>query len=56
MTNSAIPLFLGCASAVIIGILCGFWMFTVIPGIILFGLVVIYLQEHAEKQDKTEKK
>ena len=56
MTNSAIPLFLGCASAVVIGILSGFWMFAVIPGIILFGLVVVCLREQAEKHDKNERK
>ena len=56
MTDSPIPLFLGCVSAVAIGIFSGFWMFTVIPGIILFGLAVVYLQEQAEKHDKTEKK
>jgi hypothetical protein len=56
MNDSPIPLFLGCLTAVAIGIFSGLWLFAVVPGIILFGLIVVYLQDQAEKQDRPEKK
>lgn len=50
--DSPAPLILGSITAFILAIYCGFWYAAIVPGLILFGFIVLYLQDRAEKQDK----
>jgi hypothetical protein len=54
--DSPAPLILGSITAFILAIYCGFWYAAIVPGLILFGFIVLYLQDRAEKQDKKGKK